>query len=605
MKLLSINNFDIYFNGFQEFDISERIDVFELKFIINENIILNFPLYKKTIKHDIIQKFEDVLNGKNVCINLNMLENLDHHFQNYNYLNINKEYFEIISQTIYNNTEYKLPYPINSQMKFENNNIFRNSLRDFLISVKKIINSEMYQKYEDILENYYYYHGVYFPRKSLIPSKDQINFLDLDKIYQKDILSTEKDLSIDEYREKFGSKNNLGIYIYNIFNNTFSKNLETIFSDISNENKIEESYWEYHGVLIPNKIDRVPAYDQINTYYRDGYQTKLKSHLPNLNISEYRKIFSYKDEKGNYIFKIPGKNIKNPQFKAFNKWVEYTWYSNSINNIHDQSSEEYSDDFESDTEDEFQTELYKNNNFSDSDNYSEVSEISTVSNISFSVENQKDVYNELLNNFDINSFDDLEEIINKQLKKMNNLNIINNNIIDLTNENIENNISFCEKHNGGFYIDKTNMIGNSYYKYFQNVCNLEKYFFININEIIDFDFIYNIKIKLSDQLLIESLNILLESSDFEIYYINNGEIQKLHYNFGNIIIPIFLLKKHNGILLLKIYKYTEIDYFEMFYDVYNILDYDKENLLKNTLEYQDKNNKFIFLSDGSIIDNNR
>ncbi len=609
MKLLSISKFDIYFNGLGDFDISKRIDIFELKFVINENITLFFPFFKKSLKNYLIPNFENILLGKEVCINLNMMENIDKYFQNDSLLKINNEYIEFLFQKEYSNTEYQLPTPFSFELKFENNNIFRNGLREFLCQVKKIIISEKYRDYEDIIENYHYYHGVYFPRKDLIPSKDQTNFLDINKLYIKEIISSERDLSIKEYQEKFSVKNNLGIYIYDIFNNTNNlsfENLQNTFEKIRKSEKVENkedysNYWEYYGVLVPNKIDRVPSYDQENTHYKSGKQSQLKSFLPELTIEEYREKFAYKNKDGKYIFKLPGQNIENPNFKNLNEWAESTWYGNKIrlenifqtNKEEDILNEDYSDDFESDSEDEKVEDEKENKNYynisSSSDNYSEASEISTIS------------FSETLKNFDENSFEELEKLITKELR-----NAELENIFTLSLENFQKNLKLYEDYNRCFYISKGIMKcgSNDYHKYFNTNCKLSNYFFIGL-EGIDIDLIHNIKIKLADNLEAENLSVLLESSDFEIYYIHNNEKQKLHYNFGNTIIPLFLSRKNNSIFVIKIFKYEEIDYFELYYNGYNITKNDKENLLKNILEYQDKNNKFIFLNDGNIVDNNR
>jgi hypothetical protein len=102
----------------------------------------------------------------------------------------------------------------------------------------------------------------------------------------------------------------------------FIDNYENIFR------KFESQYWEYNGVFIPNLIDRVPSKDQVNTVFKNGKSSKFISTKNMLTIDEYRKLFAYKNKEGQFIYKVPGANIKEKHFFNYNEWSESTWYQN-------------------------------------------------------------------------------------------------------------------------------------------------------------------------------------------------------------------------------------------------------------------------------------
>jgi hypothetical protein len=94
-----------------------------LKFYINKSNFITFPFYIKNIENEIIEKFNKVLIGKDVVIDLN-LEISENESK---LLQIKKEYilFDMIKR--YDNSIIQETY-----MMFENNSIFRNAVRKFI-----------------------------------------------------------------------------------------------------------------------------------------------------------------------------------------------------------------------------------------------------------------------------------------------------------------------------------------------------------------------------------------------------------------------------------------------------------------------------------------
>ena len=99
-----------------------------IKFFINKNNFITFPFYIKNINNEVIQKFNKVLNGKEVVIDLN----LEMSETESKLLQIKKEYilFDIIKN--YDS------FIQETYLIFENNTIFRNALRKFIINYSDI-----------------------------------------------------------------------------------------------------------------------------------------------------------------------------------------------------------------------------------------------------------------------------------------------------------------------------------------------------------------------------------------------------------------------------------------------------------------------------------
>ena len=98
-------------------------DMIYLKFYINKTNFITFPFFTKNIENEIIEKFNKVLIGKDIVIDLN-LEISENESK---LLQIKKEYilFDIIKR--YDKSSIQETYMI-----FENNSIFRNAIRKFI-----------------------------------------------------------------------------------------------------------------------------------------------------------------------------------------------------------------------------------------------------------------------------------------------------------------------------------------------------------------------------------------------------------------------------------------------------------------------------------------
>jgi hypothetical protein len=123
MTYISITDFEIL-------NVKSIDDMIYLKFYINKSNFFTFPFYVKNIENEIIEKFNKVLIGKEVVINLN-LEISENESK---LLQIKKDYilFDIIKR--YDNSSIQETYLI-----FENNSIFRNAIRKFIIDYKNPI----------------------------------------------------------------------------------------------------------------------------------------------------------------------------------------------------------------------------------------------------------------------------------------------------------------------------------------------------------------------------------------------------------------------------------------------------------------------------------
>jgi hypothetical protein len=96
-----------------------------IKFYINKSNKITFPFYIKNIENEIIEKFNKVLIGKDVVIDLN-LEISE------NESKLLQIKFDIIKR--YDKSSIQETYLI-----FENNSIFRNAIRKFIIDYKNPI----------------------------------------------------------------------------------------------------------------------------------------------------------------------------------------------------------------------------------------------------------------------------------------------------------------------------------------------------------------------------------------------------------------------------------------------------------------------------------
>ena len=113
----------IHITDFEILNVKSIDDMIYLKFYINKTNFITFPFYIKNIENEIIEKFNRVLIGKDVVIDLN-LEISENESK---LLQIKKEYilFDIIKR--YDNSIIQETYMI-----FENNSIFRNAVRKFI-----------------------------------------------------------------------------------------------------------------------------------------------------------------------------------------------------------------------------------------------------------------------------------------------------------------------------------------------------------------------------------------------------------------------------------------------------------------------------------------
>lgn len=108
---------------FEILNVKSIDDMIYLKFYINKSNFITFPFYTKNLENEIIEKFNRVLIGKDVVIDLN-LEISENESK---LLQIKKEYilFDMIKR--YDNSIIQETY-----MMFENNSIFRNAVRKFI-----------------------------------------------------------------------------------------------------------------------------------------------------------------------------------------------------------------------------------------------------------------------------------------------------------------------------------------------------------------------------------------------------------------------------------------------------------------------------------------
>ena len=128
MSYTEIKDFEVLSVPYEESN-----DIISLQFKINGRNFITFPFYIKNIENEIINKFKKAINGKSTTIDLRLNN------EYYALLQINKDNFifntlininQGPNQTILTHEFYQV---------FDNNNIFRNALRNF-ISYYKVNN---------------------------------------------------------------------------------------------------------------------------------------------------------------------------------------------------------------------------------------------------------------------------------------------------------------------------------------------------------------------------------------------------------------------------------------------------------------------------------
>ena len=120
---IKVKNFDISSSYVYKDEQQKENNILHIQFIINHIHNFVFPCYEENIV-DIISDFKDIIKGKSKTLSLNFNNN-------YNFIKFEKNYVEIslLNELIYENIR------INQENKisFENNNIIRNSMRDFIL----------------------------------------------------------------------------------------------------------------------------------------------------------------------------------------------------------------------------------------------------------------------------------------------------------------------------------------------------------------------------------------------------------------------------------------------------------------------------------------
>ena len=121
MTYIPITNFEIT----KVFSTSKIV---YLKFYINNSNFITFPYISENIQEEIIEKFQKVLEGKEVVVDLKL--NDDCSYKESKLLQIKKEYllFDIIKD--YQDDSVSVIQE--TYLIFENNSIFRNAIRKFI-----------------------------------------------------------------------------------------------------------------------------------------------------------------------------------------------------------------------------------------------------------------------------------------------------------------------------------------------------------------------------------------------------------------------------------------------------------------------------------------
>jgi hypothetical protein len=119
MTYISITNFEI-----RRVPVPNNSEIIYLQFFINQSNFLSFPFHLKNIQTEIIEKFNKVLIGKEVVINLSLGQPT---VDESKILQIKKEY------TLFNIIKKDGAFDQETYFIMENNSIFRNAIRQFLL----------------------------------------------------------------------------------------------------------------------------------------------------------------------------------------------------------------------------------------------------------------------------------------------------------------------------------------------------------------------------------------------------------------------------------------------------------------------------------------
>jgi hypothetical protein len=119
MTYISITNFEI-----RRVPVPNNSEIIYLQFFINQSNFLSFPFDLKNIQTEIIEKFNKVLLGKEVVINLSLGQPTEDESK---ILQIKKEY------TLFNIIKKDGAFDQETYFIMENNSIFRNAIRQFLL----------------------------------------------------------------------------------------------------------------------------------------------------------------------------------------------------------------------------------------------------------------------------------------------------------------------------------------------------------------------------------------------------------------------------------------------------------------------------------------
>jgi hypothetical protein len=125
MNYTEIKNFEVVLHPY-----SDKTDIVSLQFVINNRNFISYPYYVKNIETEIIEKFRKAINGKETTIDLRLNN------EYYALLQIKKDCFIFDTINSIQQNEAGLPVTQELYQVFENNTVFRNSLRNFISNYK-------------------------------------------------------------------------------------------------------------------------------------------------------------------------------------------------------------------------------------------------------------------------------------------------------------------------------------------------------------------------------------------------------------------------------------------------------------------------------------